>query len=100
MKRRLLAFSFLLSTALACAGEGATAPEAAEFFERTIRPLLIENCQSCHGTEKQKGGLRMDSRAALLKGGNGGAADAVFRRRVLRVEGKCFAQALRRDHWT
>eukprot|EP01034_Spumella_vulgaris_P044164 gene44164-54895_t len=48
-------------------GAAADAPE--EFFEKKIRPLLAENCLKCHGEEKQKGGLRLDSRAAALEGG-------------------------------
>jgi mono/diheme cytochrome c family protein len=47
------------------------APQAAEFFESKVRPVLAENCFSCHGPEKQKGDLRLDSRAALLKGAGG-----------------------------
>ena len=39
-----------------------------------MKPLLDSRCVSCHGPEKQKGGLRMDSRAALLKGGDSGPA--------------------------
>ncbi|MHC5540251.1 c-type cytochrome domain-containing protein, partial [Singulisphaera rosea] len=51
----------------------ATLPAAqVEFFEKQIRPVLVERCQSCHGPEKQKGGLRLDSRAALLAGGDSG----------------------------
>ncbi len=42
------------------------------FFENKIRPVLIDKCQKCHGSEKQQGGLRVDSRAALLKGGDSG----------------------------
>src|SRR5665213_3974176 len=42
------------------------------FFEARIRPLLIDNCLKCHGEEKQKGGLRLDSHAAILKGGKKG----------------------------
>ena len=34
-----------------------------------IHPLLAEHCVSCHGPEKQKGGLRLDSLAAALEGG-------------------------------
>ena len=45
-------------------------PRQAEFFENRIRPLLVANCVSCHGPEKQKGGLRLDSGPALLKGGD------------------------------
>jgi hypothetical protein len=44
------------------------------FFETRIRPILVENCQSCHGPKKQKGGLRLDSLAALLEGGETGPA--------------------------
>ncbi len=49
-------------------------PEAIEFFEKKVRPLLVENCQSCHGAEKQKGALRLDSLASVLKGGDSGPA--------------------------
>ena len=45
-----------------------------EFFEKQIRPLLVENCQSCHGEKKQAGGLRLTSRDTLLKGGESGPA--------------------------
>ncbi|MGB8169300.1 MAG: PSD1 and planctomycete cytochrome C domain-containing protein [Chthoniobacteraceae bacterium] len=45
----------------------AITPEEAEFFEKKIRPVLAEQCYKCHGPEKQKGDVRLDSRAALLK---------------------------------
>lgn len=45
-----------------------------EFFEKNIRPVLIEHCMECHGEKKQKGGLRLDSRAAAIAGGDLGAA--------------------------
>jgi hypothetical protein len=38
--------------------------EAVRFFESKVRPLLAEHCFQCHGEKKQKGGLRLDSRAA------------------------------------
>ena len=41
-----------------------------EFFEKSIRPLLAARCFECHGPQKQKGNLRLDSRAAVLKGGD------------------------------
>jgi len=50
-----------------------TSPDA-EFFETQIRPILATQCTKCHGTDKQKGGLRLDSRAALLQGGDSGPA--------------------------
>ena len=47
-----------------------------EFFEKKIRPLLAERCYECHSTEakKVKGGLRLDTREDLLKGGDTGPA--------------------------
>ncbi len=45
-----------------------------EFFERRVRPILVENCLSCHGVEKQESGLRLDSRTAILIGGDRGPA--------------------------
>jgi Protein of unknown function (DUF1553)/Protein of unknown function (DUF1549)/Planctomycete cytochrome C len=45
-----------------------------EFFEKSVRPLLVEKCWPCHGdVPRPKGGLRLTSRPAVLKGGSGGA---------------------------
>lgn len=46
------------------------------FFEKTIRPILINRCYECHSVEsgKSKGGLLIDSREGLLKGGDNGPA--------------------------
>ncbi|MBC7807103.1 MAG: PSD1 domain-containing protein [Akkermansiaceae bacterium] len=49
-------------------------PEALAFFETKIRPVLADNCYSCHGKNAQIAGLRMDSREALLKGGDSGTS--------------------------
>ena len=46
---------------------------ANEFFEMRIRPVLVRACYACH-TDTQLGGLRVDSREALLKGGKRGPA--------------------------
>ena len=43
-------------------------------FTRVVQPVLQQNCVSCHGPDKSKGGLRLDNLAALLKGGKGGAS--------------------------
>jgi len=48
--------------------------EAIEFFEKKIRPVLVKHCHECHTGAKPKGKLLLDSRAALLKGGDSGAA--------------------------
>src|SRR5262245_8451697 len=50
--------------------------EAAEFFEAKIRPLLSERCFSCH-TKDEEGGLRLDSRERVIKGGDSGPAIVV-----------------------
>ncbi len=47
---------------------------ALEFFEARVRPILAEKCLKCHGQQKQSSGLRLDSRAAILKGGDSGPA--------------------------
>jgi cytochrome c553 len=47
-------------------------PAAAQFFEARVRPVLAENCFRCHGDKKQKGGLRLDSLANMLAGGDQG----------------------------
>ena len=39
-------------------------------FVRDVRPILAEQCFSCHGPEKHKGDLRLDSRSAALSGGH------------------------------
>ncbi len=53
---------------------GAPAPaQDATLFETRIRPLLAANCFACHG-ESAMAGLRVDSRAALLRGGETGPA--------------------------
>jgi len=47
-----------------------------EFFEKRVRPVLTEHCFKCHSAdaEKLKGGLMLDSREAVLKGGDTGPA--------------------------
>jgi hypothetical protein len=58
------------------AGAAAAAPppgaKAIEHFETRVRPLLIAHCQKCHGPEKQRGGLRLDSASGVTRGGDSG----------------------------
>jgi hypothetical protein len=44
------------------------------FFELKVRPVLAGTCVKCHGALKVSGGLRLDSREAMLKGGESGPA--------------------------
>ena len=50
--------------------------EQLEFFESKVRPILVERCYECHSAklEEPKGGLKVDSRSALLAGGETGPA--------------------------
>jgi len=41
-------------------------------YERDVKPILEKNCFKCHGSEKQKGGLRLDRKPSALKGGDSG----------------------------
>jgi hypothetical protein len=51
-------------------------PEQEKFFETKIRPILVSQCSSCHAStaKKLRGGLRLDSRDGLRRGGDSGAA--------------------------
>lgn len=47
-------------------------PDQIEFFENRVRPVLAQHCFSCHGPEKQKNGLRLDTRAGVYAGAESG----------------------------
>ena len=75
--------SGLLMLALACLISRAEADEPRDFtsqqltfFETKIRPVLVEHCYECHaaGAKIVQGGLRVDHRAGLLRGGDSGPA--------------------------
>ncbi len=65
----------ILSVALAFAAvaAGAETPAERHFIDK-VKPLLDSRCISCHGPDKVKGALRLDSRAAALRGGDNGPA--------------------------
>src|SRR4051812_17847185 len=64
--RRAVSTLFLLTAA---------APAAPPVdYVRDVRPILAHNCYECHGAKAQKGGLRVDTVAALKAGGDSGAA--------------------------
>ncbi len=66
----LLPITFLASSALA-----AELPPPATRkidFERDVRPLFVQHCYACHGSEKQKAGLRLDRKSDAMKGGDDG----------------------------
>jgi Protein of unknown function (DUF1553)/Protein of unknown function (DUF1549)/Planctomycete cytochrome C len=72
----------LVAIALVCVVPSLRAaddPKAVEFFESKIRPVLVEKCVKCHSDKadeagKLRGGLKLDSRVGIEKGGETGAA--------------------------
>ena len=73
-RRKLLALLFAIGlSALSQATWAVRADEASDFFEARVRPVLVNACYDCH-TDAAKGGLRVDSREALLNGGQRGPA--------------------------
>jgi hypothetical protein len=71
LRRLLLLAGVLLAAPLAVAAD-----PGVEFFEKKVRPVLVEHCYACHSQQagKNKGGLRLDTREALRKGGDTGPA--------------------------
>src|SRR4051794_795906 len=62
----------LLITLLALPGRLMAAPDrpAPVDFARDVRPILEARCYPCHGPTRQRSGLRLDTRAGALKGGD------------------------------
>ncbi|MEY4403423.1 MAG: hypothetical protein RIR91_1458, partial [Verrucomicrobiota bacterium] len=75
---RLPLLAALCLARLAVAAETAPEPtkEGLEFFEKNVRPILSEHCYKCHSVAESssKGGLILDSRDGMLKGGDEGPA--------------------------
>jgi cytochrome c5 len=78
---RLLAIAAAAATALPLVAadiDASKLPPASDkkgvTFAKDIQPLFERSCYKCHGAEKQKGKLRLDSLEATLKGGENGAS--------------------------
>ena len=72
------ALTLLLALPGAFFGQSNTAHAAERVdFLRDVQPLLEAHCLKCHGKEKQKGGLRLDSKAEAFKGGDSGERGVV-----------------------
>jgi len=81
LPQRLVAVAFaasVLAVTACCSGAEPRTGDAAAVplrrFEEEVRPVLVARCQRCHGEESQKAGLRVDSLAGLLRGGESGPA--------------------------
>ena len=74
LRQTALACSLLASSFAVAADEATPSKEGLEFFEKNIRPILIDRCYECHSAEKNssKGGLILDSRDGAYKGGDEG----------------------------
>ena len=92
---RKIGFVFLCTV-----GGLSAAPEAGlEFFEKKIRPVLVEHCYQCHSTEsvaanKLKGGLRLDTQGGTRAGGDTGPAVVPGK-----VDASLLIKALRQDQF-
>ncbi len=89
-------FALCLTAELQADDEPPHSPESIEFFEKQVRPLLVEHCYSCHSgsATKLQAGLRVDNRAALLSGGDSGPAIV-----PADVDGSIFIEAVRYESY-
>lgn len=67
-------FSYAIGMPLQTTWADSPSPDQVVFFESKVRPILVDNCVSCHGKSSQSGGLRLDTRQGMRKGGGSGAA--------------------------
>ena len=77
MKFLAASLMLLLASALAPVASGEAAvipPDHLQFFEKKIRPVLVEHCYKCHSAEadKIKGGFTLDTQQGSLLGGESG----------------------------
>jgi hypothetical protein len=87
----VVAFCLPLAATL-WADEGAAS--SADFFEKTVRPILVARCVECHGPDSAESDLRLDSQEAFVAGGSRGEP------LVPEAEPKSglFAQAIRHEN--
>ena len=73
---RILSALLLVVAGAAAQAQDRPVEAGLDFFERRIRPVLVDHCYECHSakTGKSKGGLVVDSRSGMLKGGDSGPA--------------------------
>jgi Protein of unknown function (DUF1549)/Protein of unknown function (DUF1553)/Planctomycete cytochrome C len=72
MRLRLILFVMGTVSSVAAHCVAGAGPAAIDRFEKKVRPLLAGRCWQCHGPEKQKGGLRLDTAEAVGVGGDSG----------------------------
>ncbi|WP_246114176.1 DUF1553 domain-containing protein [Rubripirellula tenax] len=74
--RFLIVLGCVFASAAISRGEDAAQTEQLEFFEREVRPVLVEHCYQCHSAsgKRIKAGLRLDHLSEMLRGGDSGPA--------------------------
>ena len=70
----IVSIAVTMMTLVRCAPSTVADVSGDVLFENQIRPVLLEKCFRCHGGNKVSGGLRIDSRASLMTGGDSGDA--------------------------
>jgi hypothetical protein len=84
--------ALLFASALSAA-EVKPSPEQVEFFEKSVRPVLLTRCAKCHGEKKVEAGLKLDTKAGLAHGIEGapvvspGNVDGSMLIKVVRYDG-------------
>lgn len=72
---RIVHFFMMIAFGMAAVDLRAEDPAAADFFEKHIRPVLIEKCYECHAVSTEiNGGLALDSKPGWQRGGDSGTA--------------------------
>ena len=76
MRTRVITVAILGLASLGMAQEKPLTRAQVDFFEKKIRPVLVENCYKCHSakSEKVKGELLLDTKAGARNGGESGPA--------------------------
>lgn len=70
--RSILLVALLCGLVAELPAEQKWSAEQLEHFEKHVRPVLVNHCVACHGPEDANAGLRLDSRVAILNGGESG----------------------------
>lgn len=80
-------------TLLTFASLGLAQDNPGEFFEMRVRPVLVKECYTCHTTGNAMGGLALNTREAMLKGGKSGPSIQLGN-----AESSLLLQAVRHQH--
>ena len=97
MRKLCVPLLFVCAISVAPVSAQTTLPPAAARtvdYDADVRPILAQNCYSCHGLEAQQSGLRLDLRQPALRGGDygpvitpGNSADSKLIKRLVHGDG-------------